>query len=151
MDRLKTWVSTSAALSLAFATLAGLALVGGATYTLAGHTGPHRSLAVLSAAAVFVAALAGAILTGWVARRGRAFPPDLAVMQDPLTLTPAQARRMSRRFAQAGVRITPSRLRAISGGAVAYDSELVDIEFALIATRPDHHTLLRPSARRRAS
>jgi len=70
-------------------------------------------------------------------------------MHDPLTLTPRQARHMSRQFAQAGVHITPSRLQAISAGAEASDNELVDIDFALIATEPEHHTLLHSRMQRR--
>jgi hypothetical protein len=57
---------------------------------------------------------------------------------------------MSRQFAQAGVHISPSRLRAINAGAEASDTELVDIEFGLIATDPDQYSLLNSDLNRRA-
>jgi hypothetical protein len=140
-------------LNRAFWVLAGLVavsfIVEVVTYAIAGDSGPLSSLVIPSAAAVFVVALIGATVTGWWAERrdGGWALPAVRATHDPLTLTPRQARRMSRQFAQAGVRIPPSRLRAISGGAAASDCELVDIDFALIATEPGHHELLHPHSK----
>jgi hypothetical protein len=49
------------------------------------------------------------------------------------SLTPRQARRMSRDFARVGVDMSAERLRDISAGAAAGD-EWADIEFALVAS-----------------
>jgi hypothetical protein len=76
---------------------------------------------------------------GWSACRGHGTVSlDLAAMQEPLTPTPAQARRKNRRLLRAGVRES-SQLRAGSASAPAYDSEVVDIDFASIATQPDYY------------
>ncbi|MBU9762629.1 hypothetical protein FR943_02015 [Mycobacterium sp. TNTM28] len=48
-------------------------------------------------------------------------------------LSRRQARRMSRRFAGVGVGIAAARLREISAGAPAAESELTDVEFAFVA------------------
>ncbi|MDC8984936.1 hypothetical protein PR370_23010 [Mycobacterium marinum] len=45
----------------------------------------------------------------------------------------SQARRLSRRFAGVGVRISPQRLREMHAGMLASDSEMTNINFALIA------------------
>ena len=50
------------------------------------------------------------------------------------SLTPRQARRMSRDFARVGVDMSAERLRDISAGAAAGDDEWADIEFALVAS-----------------
>jgi hypothetical protein len=49
-------------------------------------------------------------------------------------LTRGQARRMSRRFGDVGVRIPATRLRQISAGARAAEAELTDVSFAIAAT-----------------
>jgi hypothetical protein len=49
-------------------------------------------------------------------------------------LSRGQARRRSRRFAAVGVEIAPSRLREIAADAAVTDDELVDVNFALVAT-----------------
>jgi hypothetical protein len=49
------------------------------------------------------------------------------------SLTPRQARRMSRDFARVGVDMSAERLRDISAGGAAGD-EWADIEFALVAS-----------------
>jgi len=43
-------------------------------------------------------------------------------------------RRLSRRFATVGVDISPARLREIADGYPATDSEVVDVNFALVIT-----------------
>ncbi|MCG7607779.1 hypothetical protein [Mycobacterium sp. CnD-18-1] len=48
-------------------------------------------------------------------------------------LSRRQARQMSRRFAGVGVGIGAARLREISSGAPAADSELEDVQFAVVA------------------
>jgi len=50
------------------------------------------------------------------------------------SLTPRQARRMSRDFARVGVDMSAERLRDISAGAAAGDDEWADIEFALVVS-----------------
>lgn len=45
-----------------------------------------------------------------------------------------ELRRLSRRFSTVGVDIPPSRLREISVGAPASETEWVDVTFALVAT-----------------
>ena len=45
---------------------------------------------------------------------------------------------MSRRFARVGVGIPPARLREIDGGAVTVPDEMVNVEFALVATALQH-------------
>jgi len=106
---------------------------------------------VWSISAVFVISLAGATVTGIFAERrdGGHSLSRIERLEGSLALTPRQARRMSRQFAQAGVHFSPSRLRAISAGAEASDTELVDIEFVLIATEPDHDSLLHSNFNRR--
>lgn len=49
-------------------------------------------------------------------------------------LSRRQARRLSKRFTVVGVGIPAERLRHIAGGAPAAERELVDVEFALVAT-----------------
>lgn len=49
-------------------------------------------------------------------------------------LTRRQARRMSREFATVGVQIQPDRLQQISAGARSCGRELIDVNFALVAT-----------------
>lgn len=49
-------------------------------------------------------------------------------------LSRRQARRLNRRFAGVGVEIPAARLQDIAAGATAGDRELVDVEFALVAT-----------------
>lgn len=51
------------------------------------------------------------------------------------TVSRRQSRRMSRRFEAVGVGIAPERIREISMGGPASDEELVDVSFALTATR----------------
>lgn len=46
-----------------------------------------------------------------------------------------QARRLSRRFALVGVHISATRLRQLVAGSPAADSEMTNVNFALIATR----------------
>jgi hypothetical protein len=46
-----------------------------------------------------------------------------------------QARRLSRRFAGVGVRVSPGRLRDIAAGAQCADDEWVDVGFAVMAVR----------------
>ncbi|RUP06872.1 MAG: hypothetical protein EKK34_01985 [Mycobacterium sp.] len=46
-----------------------------------------------------------------------------------------QARRLSRRFAQVGVHIPPTRLQQMATGTMVADRELTDVNFALIATQ----------------
>ena len=46
-----------------------------------------------------------------------------------------QARRLSRRFARVGVTTRPQRLRQMLTGAPVADDEVVDVNFALIATQ----------------
>lgn len=46
----------------------------------------------------------------------------------------SQARRMSRRFADVGVEISPARLRSIAAGTTATSDEWADVQFALVAT-----------------
>ena len=48
-------------------------------------------------------------------------------------LTRAQARRLSRRFATAGVQIEPGRLQEIAAGAATVGDEHVDVAFAMVA------------------
>jgi hypothetical protein len=103
--------------------------------------------------AVFALSLTGATVTAIIvifAERQALSLRGIEGSECSLALTPKQARRMSRQFEQAGVRMSPSRLRAISAGADASDTELVDIEFALIATEPAHDTLLNSHLNRRA-
>ena len=50
------------------------------------------------------------------------------------SLTPRQARRMSRDFARVGVDMSAEWLRDISAGGAAGDDERADIEFALVAS-----------------
>jgi hypothetical protein len=91
--------------------------------------------------AVFATSLSGLTATAIFvvfAARGR----NVAGNNRSLGLTSRQARRLSCQFAQAGVHISPARLRAINAGAEATEAELVDIEFGLIATDPDHDALL---------
>ena len=47
---------------------------------------------------------------------------------------PVSMRRLSRRFATVGVDISPARLREIADGYPATDSEVVDVNFALVVT-----------------
>lgn len=49
-----------------------------------------------------------------------------------------QTRRVSRRFARVGVKISPERLKEIWAGAPASAGEVTDINFALIAIQIDH-------------
>ncbi len=53
------------------------------------------------------------------------------VCDDPLTR--AQARRLSRRFAAAGVQIEPGRLQQIAAGAATVGNEHIDVAFAMVA------------------
>jgi hypothetical protein len=46
-----------------------------------------------------------------------------------------QARLMSRRFANVGVRVSPGRLRHIAAGGHCADDERFDVDFALIAVQ----------------
>ena len=55
-------------------------------------------------------------------------------------LTRRQARRMSREFAAVGVQIQPDRLQEISAGARSCGSELIDVNFALVATAYNQHS-----------
>ena len=48
-------------------------------------------------------------------------------------LTRAQARRLSRRFAVAGVQIEPGRLQEIAAGAATVGDEHIDVAFAMVA------------------
>ncbi|CAM5722353.1 hypothetical protein MAUB1S_00847 [Mycolicibacterium aubagnense] len=48
-------------------------------------------------------------------------------------LTRGQARRLSRRFAVAGVQIEPGRLQEIAAGAATVGSEHIDVAFAIVA------------------
>lgn len=48
-------------------------------------------------------------------------------------LTRAQARRLSRRFAVAGVQIEPGRLQEIAAGAPTVGDEHIDVTFAMVA------------------
>ena len=120
-------------------------VAGGVVYAIGLANKPVDPLVVLSIGAVFVISLTGATATGiFAARRdgGGSSLRGIEQLEGSLALTSRQARRMSRQFAHAGVVISPSRLRAISAGAQASDAELVDIEFALIATEPEHNSLL---------
>ena len=74
----------------------------------------------------------------------------IELLEGPLALTPRQARRISRQFARAGVNISPSRLRAISAGAEDAGRRAHRHEFGLIATEPDHDSLLHSNLNRRA-
>lgn len=48
-------------------------------------------------------------------------------------LTRGQARRLSRRFAVAGVQIEPGRLQEIAAGAATVGDEHIDVAFAMVA------------------
>ena len=48
-------------------------------------------------------------------------------------LTRGQARRLSRRFAVAGVQIEPGRLKEIASGAATVRDEQIDVAFAMVA------------------
>jgi hypothetical protein len=119
-------------------------VAGGVVYAIGLANKPVDPSVVWSIGAVFVISLTGATATGIITERrvgGRSLR-GIEQLEVSLALTTRQARRMSRQFARAGVLISPSRLRAISAGAEASDAELVDIEFALIATEPEHNSLL---------
>ena len=47
---------------------------------------------------------------------------------------PVSMRRLSRRFATVGVDISPGRLREIADGHPATDSEIINVNFALVVT-----------------
>ncbi len=49
--------------------------------------------------------------------------------------SPRQLKRMSRDFAGVGVGIAPERLQQIAQGGSATDDELIDVSFALAATK----------------
>ncbi|MGV0626299.1 hypothetical protein [Mycolicibacter minnesotensis] len=67
----------------------------------------------------------------WGNPRGQ--PPQRVVAAHP-SVGRWEARRMSRRFADVGVRIPPDRLRRLSVGAPLVSAESVDYAFALAAT-----------------
>jgi len=109
---------------------------------------------VPSMIAVFAVSVTGATITAIfvVIAERQARGRSLRCTEDlrpSLALTAKQARRMSREFERAGVHMSPSRLRAISAGAPASDTELIDIEFALIATEPAYGTFLESNQDRR--
>jgi hypothetical protein len=120
-------------------------------YAQAAPGKPVDPRTVMLIGAVFFFSLTGASIAAIFATR-RDGGRDLSGTESEasLALTPRQARRMSRQFAQAGVHISPSRLRAINAGAEASDTELVDIEFGLIATDPHQDSLLNSDLNRRA-
>jgi hypothetical protein len=64
---------------------------------------------------------------------------------------PVSMRRLSRRFAAVGVDIPAGRLREIADGHPATDSEIVDVNFALVvtATVSDDRRAKRGRVRRR--
>lgn len=134
-----------------FGLSAGLSCsVGGAVHEMAAAGRPVGPPALVSwMIAVFAVSLTGATITAifliFAERRVRA----TEVSASSLVLTLKQARRMSRDFERAGVHMSPARLRAISAGAPASDAELVNIEFALIATEPDYGAFLNSNQSRR--
>jgi hypothetical protein len=58
-----------------------------------------------------------------------------------------QARRLSRRFARVGVTTPPQRLQQMLAGAPLADNEVMDVNFALIATQLRHEQLVAKFAR----
>ena len=60
-------------------------------------------------------------------------PPHLSLAGDPVSRR--RLRRLSRQFAEVGVRVSAGRLAEIAAGRPAAQDELVDIAFAEAATR----------------
>jgi hypothetical protein len=82
--------------------------------------------------------------TPWGNERGQ-LPHRLRVRNQ--ILGRRQARRLSRRFARVGVTTSPERLRQMLAGAPAAYAEVVDFNFALIATQLKREQLAAKSRR----